>query len=57
MTRTSFCKHDWHYHDDGFAFICMKCGKTFQRTRDNPYPPAAHIPKGVILDKRQRSKP
>jgi len=35
MTRN---KHDWHRHNDGTAFLCMKCGKQFDRTRDKPFP-------------------
>lgn len=36
------CKGRIVQHNDGHQFMCMSCGKTWDRTRDNPMPDTKH---------------
>lgn len=36
------CRGKIALHNDGQAFLCMSCGKKWQRTRNQPYPDTTH---------------
>lgn len=54
MGKQSNCPGPVVMDDDGNAFLCMTCGTSARRTRDNPYPTMKHRG-GSKLDAKDRS--